>query len=251
MATDFIDKLRTTDDFRIKVNGWQKHNQIFRKNRDNGWFKFDNDFFTNNKILKLTDKDKLLYIALLCFCSRDNSEITEQNKLSIGLVIGKKGYSISKGMGRLEEAALCQVYEIIQDQNYTNKQTNNTNTGKINLISDNGGKTLEICDLWLSVISTFGIERNKPHLQEIQMLDYLKNSYGAENLILAIIGMAYEHKTDYYNPEKFIGTKLLSNNFERFLNLGAKNKNDFLIKNKTNLTKENFNLIKSLEMKDA
>ena len=248
MATEFINNLSSTDLFIVEVINWNKHNQEHRKFNNNSWFKFDNDFFYDPKIKSLSYLDKLLYLALLCFCSKKNNQEVMLNKVSIGTVVGKKGYSIQQGLERLEHTTLCKVHEIIESTKHTNKQTNITNIHNYNTLQNN---LLKITDLWLSVLSTFGIERNKPHLQEAQMLHSLLEANGYENLALAIIGMSYETRNDSYQPEKFLSTKLLANNFERFLNLGAKNKVDFIKNNISKLTKESFDLIQRLDTNHA
>ena len=251
MSSDFLKSINSFKSFKINVLGWEKHNQSQRTAKSNTWFKLDHNILDNEKISILSDSAFKLYIVLLCFCSKQNKQIIDINLALLRQRVGSKLATLRHNLDTLAESAIVQVIEIIENGSlHIYRQTEKTDIYTENIlkipIATQKNELIKITDLWLTMLSTFGIERSKPHLQEAQMLDHLKNSYGLENLIQAIIGMAYEQKSESYNPEKFISTKLLSNNFERFLNLGVKNKNDFLVSKRKYLTQESFDLVNSL-----
>lgn len=255
MASEFINNLTSFQNFKIEIFNWDKYNE--RDTTKKGassyrWFKISDDHLSDAKILSLSDSGYKLFIALLCIASKQNSQIVGTNLTHLRQFVGKKLANIRHNLVQMEEIALVQVIENIQNEDLHKIRRDKIRRDKMQIINiAPQNNLLKITDLWLSVLSTFGIERSSPHLQEAQMLHSLLNANGFENLALAIIGMSYETKSDSYQPEKFLSTKLLANNFERFLNLGAKNKLDFIKNNISKLTKESFDLIQRLDTNHA
>ncbi len=252
-----LDILNSFDSLTIEIINWNKYQE--RDSCKKGvssyhWFKISDDHLSDPKILSLSDSGYKLFIALLCIASKQNSQIVNTNLTHLRLFTGKKLSNIKHNLGQMAEIALIQVIENIENGGLykirrdeirrDNIRENDNKILNINKTSENKPDLLAVSDLWLAVLATFKIEREKIHLQEAQMLQSLLAANGKEYLATAIIGMAYEARSDSYQPEKFLSTKLLANNFERFLNIGCKNKNDFISRHNKHLTEASYNLIK-------
>jgi len=61
-------------DLKLSIINWQKYNG--RKDVDHpSWFRFQNDFFYDNKISNLTNDEKLIFLLLLCEASKAKNEL--------------------------------------------------------------------------------------------------------------------------------------------------------------------------------
>ena len=113
---------------KISIPNWQKYNE--RQDRKNyTWFRFQADFFFDQKLFDLTQQQKLLYIALLCLrCASSRDEFTiSVNYLAVHLKSTEK--NITKDISYLVDlAVICRHDTVIAQADADMKQASAVTT---------------------------------------------------------------------------------------------------------------------------
>ena len=251
MKNDFI---------RVVVTDWEHYNPKHKKN--DSWFRMQNDFGSDHKIRSLPLAARYLYILILCQASVQSRYDPTMSRVRLRYDLSTSTARLQQYLDDLFLLGLLQPVDIINDTTakkslQTNERTyvrtNNEKKIENNQVKENNkAPSREITSIWLSALNVMGIQRTKPSMTEAQLLDALIKQHGKEDLITSIIGMCYDKKTDNYNPKDWVGIKLLQNNFERYLNLGCKNKERFLKENIKHLTESSYkSILETSEVQNA
>lgn len=93
---------------RISVPNWQKFNP--RSDRANySWFRFENSFFTDQRVFTLTDAERVLYLFCLCELSKKNAASVEIRIDYIAALLKKKQSEIIRGLNTLSSGELISM----------------------------------------------------------------------------------------------------------------------------------------------
>lgn len=95
-------------------------------------------------------------------------------------------------------------------------------------------KSLE--EIWLGVLNSMGINRQKLLIQEKGYLEAFLKEHGFNDSAKALIGMRFEAKTKTFDPADHMSLQRLPRYFEKFTNLGNKNFEKFIHEYKYKLT---------------
>lgn len=89
----------------IELMGWEQFNA--RADRTNySWFRFQNDFFTDQRIFGLGHLEKILYVFLICMVSKKNSGVISLNPDYICSVLNIKQNDMLKSIEILNTCGL-------------------------------------------------------------------------------------------------------------------------------------------------
>lgn len=114
----------------ITIKNFKKHNA--RQNRKNyNWFKFDSNFFFDQKTCELTHEEKLLFIFLLCI--RNKSDIDEIS-YSENQVMYLLGFEEEEQKKYLNNIASLGLIELNSSTNVTQSCTKLSQSGRLDKI---------------------------------------------------------------------------------------------------------------------
>ncbi len=89
------------DLFSITIPNWQEYNA--RNDRANySWFRFQNDFFQNQKLFGLTDSQWILFLILICEVSKKNKDTVD---MSLHYIAALRTTTVQKIAKDLQELA--------------------------------------------------------------------------------------------------------------------------------------------------
>lgn len=92
----------------VKVVGWDKYNP--RKDRKNHtWFKFSNDFFNSQSMFSCTVSEQVLFISVLCMCSKKCSDTVSLNMEWCSKVCSDTVYNTHQIFKKLEQLKVIEL----------------------------------------------------------------------------------------------------------------------------------------------
>jgi hypothetical protein len=141
---------------RISIPNWSEYNA--RSDRANySWFRFQNDFFTNQKLFGLTDAQVVLYLMLVSEVSKKNKPEIEINLEFVSAIRKTPVQKILKDLQELVSRGVVLTeacHQLVESLPATDRQTDNTNETDIapaapGAVNDNPVKvycdSLEVC----------------------------------------------------------------------------------------------------------
>lgn len=194
----------------VTVPNWEKYNP--RSDRTPSWFRFQNNFYSDDKLFDLTNNDR--HVLLMIFCavssSSGGSAVVSLSKIAATLKISID--EVSQTIARLEDELKLLVTEKTdlgtkRNQTEPNGSTTyvrtdeRTNTTTIKKTQSNfseiGKQKEEAWGVWNETLESFGIHQKKISPADERILIQAINSLGFDRVLNALEGR--RHKADAPN----------------------------------------------------
>lgn len=122
------------DSVEITITNWDKYNPK-RDQKSYSWFRLNNNWYLDPKIITLTASEKFLFLALLCHASGSNRATVVITLAWVGHVVGSRRARVVTMLAHLRQSGLIQISENTDDLSRhvvvgttpTNVRTNDTN----------------------------------------------------------------------------------------------------------------------------
>lgn len=93
----------------FSIVNWEKYNP--RKDLKNPkWFRFNNDFFADEKILNLTAAEFKVFVLFLCLRSRANTELVQSSYRVVTRLIHSRTKIVHSAIQKLEQNGLLKIF---------------------------------------------------------------------------------------------------------------------------------------------
>ncbi len=218
--------------FRVEITGWEKHNPRTDV-KFSYWFKLRNAFFEDDKVLQMTHLGQLLYLYLLCLCSKTGSGMPmfcpfiAQNFLKCS----KK--AINTALEQLIQLRVIHVpreSNVVPDKKREEEKREEEKRGEeirreeISKTTHTSEEMEECKGTWIKTLKHFGMTREILATEEIQIARAIQRFGNARSVSMALVGPRAQPKDDRFNPADFLSLdRILRNDkFNMYLNLGTK-----------------------------
>lgn len=206
------------------------------------WFRFNNDFMTDPDNFYLDCKDISVWLYLLSYCSKKQTNQVLIDTKIIGFYSRVQESEVMAILEKLQQLQRVRIKKVTEKEPYVDNfvqgtdlcstiQNKQDRTDKKSYSRERVRGDLEtLLTEWKTTLNHFLIERDTLAGEDTQVLDALKK-HGFDAVKLALIGARREQKTQSFDPSKHVKLyRYLGPNFEKFVNLGAQDK-DVDVKN--------------------